>query len=136
MATRRFDVADANITVVHRPDSSGTTYLWSEFLSRSNPEWKAKVGAAKVLNWPIGVADVGNEGVASSVQQADLVIGAVPGWLGQLKRGERVTTATGSPLLVKTISSPGTIPATSSQNFGCTAARGSVRGISISPNCC
>lgn len=71
------DLPNANITVVHRSDSSGTIYLWSEFLSRSNPEWKAKVGAAKVLNWPIGVADVGNEGVASSVQRTKVSIGYV-----------------------------------------------------------
>ncbi len=61
---------------------------------------------------------------------------AVPGWLGQLVRGGRVITATGSPFVVKTISSPGIIPATSSLNFGCTAARGNVRGILISPVDC
>jgi phosphate transport system substrate-binding protein len=71
------DLPNANITVVHRSDSSGTTYLWSEFLSRSNPEWKTHVGAAKVLNWPVGVADVGNEGVASSVQRTKASIGYV-----------------------------------------------------------
>jgi phosphate transport system substrate-binding protein len=71
------DLPNANITVVHRSDSSGTTYLWSEFLCRSNPEWKAKVGAAKVLKWPVGVADVGNEGVASSVQRTKVSIGYV-----------------------------------------------------------
>ena len=65
------------ITVVHRSNPSGTTYLWSEFLSRSSPDWKAKVGAAKVLNWPVGVADVGNEGVASSVQRTKVSIGYV-----------------------------------------------------------
>jgi len=73
----RLDLPNANITVVHRSDSSGTTYLWSEFLSRSNPEWKAKVGAATVLNWPVGVADMGNEGVASSVQRTKVSIGYV-----------------------------------------------------------
>ena len=66
-----------NITVVHRSDASGTTYLWSEFLSRSNLDWKSKVGAAKLLNWPVGVAEVGNEGVASSVQRTKVSIGYV-----------------------------------------------------------
>jgi phosphate transport system substrate-binding protein len=66
-----------NITVVHRSDSSGTSFLWSSFLSRSNPEWKTRVGAAMRLDWPIGVADVGNEGVASSVQRTKTSIGYV-----------------------------------------------------------
>jgi phosphate transport system substrate-binding protein len=68
---------NANITVVHRAESSGTTYLWSLFLSESNPDWKARVGAAKTLSWPVGVADVGNEGVASSVQRTKVSIGYV-----------------------------------------------------------
>ena len=68
---------DANITVVHRSDSSGTTFLWSDFLARSSAEWKAKVGTANVLIWPVGVADVGNEGVASSVQRTKVSIGYV-----------------------------------------------------------
>ncbi|HEY4079359.1 MAG TPA: phosphate ABC transporter substrate-binding protein PstS [Burkholderiaceae bacterium] len=73
----KLDLPSSNITVVHRADSSGTTQLWSEFLSRANPEWKARVGAAKLLNWPTGVADVGNEGVASSVQRTRMSIGYV-----------------------------------------------------------
>jgi hypothetical protein len=61
---------------------------------------------------------------------------AVPGWHGQLGRGEQLTTAMGFTVGAKSISSPGTIPATSSQNFGCTAARGRVRGSSISRMFC
>ena len=73
----KLDLPSSNITVVHRADSSGTTQLWSEFLSRANPEWKAHVGAGKLLKWPAGVADVGNEGVASSVQRTRMSIGYV-----------------------------------------------------------
>jgi len=68
---------DANITVVHRAESSGTTFLWSDFLARSSPEWKAGVGVAGTLAWPTGVAAVGNEGVASSVQRTKVSIGYV-----------------------------------------------------------
>jgi phosphate transport system substrate-binding protein len=71
------ELPNMNITVVHRADASGTTFLWSEFLSRSNPEWKARVGAGTLLAWPAGVADVGNEGVASSVQRTRVSIGYV-----------------------------------------------------------
>jgi phosphate transport system substrate-binding protein len=67
----------SNITVVHRSDSSGTTFLWSEFLSRSNPGWKAAIGTANVLTWPVGVAEVGNEGIASAVQRTRVSIGYV-----------------------------------------------------------
>ena len=79
IATLNPDLAlpSTNITVVHRFDASGTTFLWSEFLSRSSPEWKSKVGASNVLKWPLGVAEVGNEGVASSVQRTRASIGYV-----------------------------------------------------------
>jgi phosphate transport system substrate-binding protein len=67
----------SNITVVHRSDSSGTTFLWSAFLSRSSPEWQATVGTANLLAWPVGVAEAGNEGVASAVQRTRVSIGYV-----------------------------------------------------------
>ncbi|HEY4069784.1 MAG TPA: phosphate ABC transporter substrate-binding protein PstS [Burkholderiaceae bacterium] len=71
------NLPNTHITVVHRFDASGTTFLWSEFLSGSNPDWKRKVGAATVLDWPVGVAETGNEGVASSVQRTRTSIGYV-----------------------------------------------------------
>jgi phosphate transport system substrate-binding protein len=71
------DLPNTHITVVHRFDSSGTTFLWSEFLSHSNPQWKSQVGAANLLDWPVGVAETGNEGVASSVQRTRTSIGYV-----------------------------------------------------------
>jgi phosphate transport system substrate-binding protein len=71
------DLPSENITVVHRSDASGTTFLWSDFLSTSNMEWREKIGAGSVIAWPAGVAAVGNEGVASSVQRTRVSIGYV-----------------------------------------------------------
>jgi len=68
---------NANITVVHRAESSGTSFLWSDYLSQSSPAWKAAMGAATTLAWPVGVAGVGNEGVASYVQRTRYSIGYV-----------------------------------------------------------
>jgi phosphate transport system substrate-binding protein len=67
----------AFITVVHRSDASGTTFLWSRFLTMSSEEWKSKIGVDKVLSWPVGVSAVGNRGVASAVQRTRDSIGYV-----------------------------------------------------------
>ena len=53
------------IAVVHRSDGSGTTFIWSNYLSKVSPEWKEKVGEGTSVNWPVGVGGKGNEGVAS-----------------------------------------------------------------------
>lgn len=66
-----------NITVVHRADASGTSFLWSDFLARKSPAWRSGVGAAARIEWPVGVAEPGNEGVASSVQRTRAAIGYV-----------------------------------------------------------
>jgi phosphate transport system substrate-binding protein len=71
------DLPDENITVVHRADASGTTFLWSDFLSSTNAEWREKIGTGSVVEWPAGVAATGNEGVASSVQRTRVSIGYV-----------------------------------------------------------
>jgi phosphate transport system substrate-binding protein len=57
------------ITVVHRADSSGTTFLWTDFLSKTNAEFKAAVGSGTAVRWPTGVGGKGNEGVAANVQR-------------------------------------------------------------------
>jgi phosphate transport system substrate-binding protein len=57
------------ITVVHRSDGSGTTNIFSSYLSKVSPEWKEKVGAGPSLNWPVGIGGKGNPGVAGLVQQ-------------------------------------------------------------------
>jgi phosphate transport system substrate-binding protein len=65
------------ITVVHRSDGSGTTYIWADFLSKVSPEWKSKVGVNTALNWPTGVGGKGNEGVSGLVKQTPGAIGYV-----------------------------------------------------------
>jgi phosphate transport system substrate-binding protein len=68
---------DTDITVVHRSDGSGTTYIFVDFLSKVSPEWKSKVGVATSVNWPVGVGGKGNEGVAGLVTQTPGAIGYV-----------------------------------------------------------
>jgi len=65
------------ISVVHRSDGSGTTFIWTNYLSKVSPEWKAKVGEGTAVNWPAGVGGKGNEGVASYVQRIQGAIGYV-----------------------------------------------------------
>ena len=57
-----------DITVVHRSDGSGTTFVWTDYLSKVSPEWKTKVGANTSVNWPVGLGGKGNEGVAGLVE--------------------------------------------------------------------
>jgi phosphate transport system substrate-binding protein len=66
-----------NITVVHRSDGSGTTFLWTNYLSKINPEFKSAVGEGTSVKWPAGVGGKGNEGVASYVQKINGAIGYV-----------------------------------------------------------
>jgi phosphate transport system substrate-binding protein len=65
------------ITVVRRADGSGTTFLFTDFLSRMSDEWKKKVGVGKAVAWPTGVGGKGNEGVAAYVQRIKGAIGFV-----------------------------------------------------------
>lgn len=65
----------ANITVVHRADASGTTFLWSSYLALANRNWTAP--AAAMIEWPLGISAAGNEGVASMVQHTRTSIGYV-----------------------------------------------------------
>ena len=66
-----------DITVVHRSDASGTTYIFVDYLAKASPEWKKRVGVATSVNWPTGVGGKGNEGVAGLVQQVPGSIGYV-----------------------------------------------------------
>ena len=66
-----------DITVVHRSDSSGTTYIWVDYLAKVSPEWKMKAGVATQVNWPTGVGGKGNEGVAGVVTQTPGSLGYV-----------------------------------------------------------
>jgi phosphate transport system substrate-binding protein len=66
-----------DITVVHRSDGSGTTFVWTDYLSKISPEWKSKVGANTSVSWPVGLGGKGNEGVAGLVKQTPFSIGYV-----------------------------------------------------------
>ena len=65
------------IAVVHRSDGSGTTFIFCDFLSKTSPEWKQKVGASTAVQWPAGVGGKGNEGVSGLVKQTPGAIGYV-----------------------------------------------------------
>ena len=65
------------ITVVHRADGSGTTWIFTNYLSKVSPQWKEKVGSAKAVAWPAGIGGKGNEGVASYVKRISGSIGYV-----------------------------------------------------------
>ena len=65
------------ITVVHRADSSGTSYHFTDYLAKVSDEWKSKVGVAKAVSWPAGVGGQQNQGVAQAVQSTDGAIGYV-----------------------------------------------------------
>jgi len=66
-----------DIVVVHRSDGSGTTYIFTDFLSKVSPEWKQKVGRNTSVNWPVGLGGKGNEGVSGLVKQTPDAIGYV-----------------------------------------------------------
>jgi phosphate transport system substrate-binding protein len=68
---------DLTIAVVHRSDGSGTTFIFTNYLSKVSLEWKDKVGSATSVNWPGDVGGKGNEGVANSVKQIPGAIGYV-----------------------------------------------------------
>ena len=68
---------DKPIVVVHRSDGSGTTFIFTDFLSSVSPDWKATVGNATSVQWPVGLGGKGNEGVAGTLGQTDGSIGYV-----------------------------------------------------------
>ena len=65
------------ITVVHRADGSGTTFLWTDYLSKANAEFKSAIGSGTAVKWPTGVGGKGNEGVAANVQRVKGAFGYV-----------------------------------------------------------
>jgi phosphate transport system substrate-binding protein len=66
-----------DVVVVHRSDGSGTSYIWTDYLSSVSPEWKEKVGKNTAVQWPAGIGAKGNEGVAGQVKQLPGSIGYV-----------------------------------------------------------
>jgi len=71
------NLPDAEIVVVHRSDGSGTSFIFTDYLSKVSPEWKSEVGAGKSLEWPTGIGAKGNEGVTQQVKQLEGSIGYV-----------------------------------------------------------
>jgi phosphate ABC transporter phosphate-binding protein len=71
------NLPDQNIVVVHRSDGSGTTYIFTNYLSDISEKWKTTVGKSTSVNWPVGIGGKGNEGVAGAVSQNPNSIGYV-----------------------------------------------------------
>jgi phosphate transport system substrate-binding protein len=67
----------ADIAVVHRSDGSGTTFVWTSYLSKESPEWTQKIGKAKSVQWPVGIGAPGNEGVTNAIKGSPNTIGYV-----------------------------------------------------------
>jgi phosphate transport system substrate-binding protein len=82
---------DRPIVVAHRQDGSGTTYIWTDYLSKVSPEWKTSVGKGTKVKWPVGVEANGNEGVSETIRNT-------PGALGyiELSYAEKQKIAFGS----------------------------------------
>jgi phosphate transport system substrate-binding protein len=69
---------DKGIVVIHRADGSGTTFVWTDYLSKVSPEWNSRVGAPNTsVRWPVGFGAKGNEGVAGMIRQMEGGIGYV-----------------------------------------------------------
>ena len=73
-------LAGADVVVVHRSDGSGTSYIFTDYLSKVSPEWSEKVGKGTSVNWPVGLGGKGNEGVSATV-------GQTPGSIGYIELG-------------------------------------------------
>ncbi|MCG1017869.1 MULTISPECIES: phosphate ABC transporter substrate-binding protein PstS [Burkholderiaceae] len=68
---------DTDVAVVRRADGSGTSFIWTNYLSKVNAEWRSKVGEGTTVNWPVGTGGKGNDGVAAFVQRLPGSIGYV-----------------------------------------------------------
>jgi phosphate transport system substrate-binding protein len=76
-ANKGVNLPGSEIVVVHRSDGSGTTYIWTDYLSKVSEEWKNKVGKGTSVNWPVGLGGKGNEGVAGLIKQTPNAFGYV-----------------------------------------------------------
>ncbi|NPT59559.1 phosphate ABC transporter substrate-binding protein PstS [Paraburkholderia elongata] len=73
----KIKLPDTDIAVVRRADGSGTSFIWTNYLSKVNADWKSKVGEGSTVNWPTGTGGKGNDGVAAFVQRLPGAIGYV-----------------------------------------------------------
>jgi phosphate transport system substrate-binding protein len=76
-ANKGVNLPNNDIVVVHRSEGSGTTYIWTDYLSKVSEEWKNKVGKGASVNWPVGLGGKGNEGVTGQIKNAPNSIGYV-----------------------------------------------------------
>lgn len=76
-ANKGVNLPGNDIVVVHRSEGSGTTYIWTDYLSKVSDEWKTKVGKGASVNWPVGLGGKGNEGVTGQIKNAPNSIGYV-----------------------------------------------------------
>jgi phosphate transport system substrate-binding protein len=76
-ANKGVNLPAQDIVVIHRSDGSGTTYIWTDYLSKVSDEWKGKVSKSTSVNWPVGLGGKGNEGVTGLVKQTPNSIGYV-----------------------------------------------------------
>src|ERR1700720_3980082 len=76
-ANKGVNLPGNDIVVVHRSEGSGTTYIWTDYLSKVSEEWKTKVGKGTSVNWPVGLGGKGNEGVSGLVKQTPNAFGYV-----------------------------------------------------------
>jgi len=68
---------DMPLTVVHRSDGSGTTYIFSDFMSKISAQWESSVGRGKALQWPVGIGAKGNPGVAGTIKATEGALGYI-----------------------------------------------------------
>lgn len=68
---------DSKIVVIHRSEGSGTTFCWTDYLSKISPEWSSRIGRNDVVNWPVGLGGKGNDGVAGFIRQQTGSLGYV-----------------------------------------------------------
>jgi phosphate transport system substrate-binding protein len=71
------NLPDKDVIVIHRSDGSGTTFIWTDYLSKVSGDWKSQVGSSTAVKWPLGLGGKGNEGVAGYVRQMSGAIGYV-----------------------------------------------------------
>jgi phosphate transport system substrate-binding protein len=76
-ANKGVNLPGNDIVVVHRSDGSGTSYIWTDYLSKVSDDWKNKVGKGTSVNWPVGLGGKGNEGVAGLIKQTPNSFGYV-----------------------------------------------------------
>ncbi len=74
------DLPEGDILVIHRSDGSGTTFVFTDYLSKVNGEWETKVGRGKAVNWPVGIGSKGNPGVVGLIKH-------LPGSIGYVELG-------------------------------------------------